>query len=83
MSACGVLLGVLGWIGSLWISLVGGWVVQIVYPPLEVWKDYSLGTVEAPEREVAGRSPLKLLVGSSLEQVGCCVAAWNMVEALD
>ena len=75
--------GVLGWIGSLWISLVVGWLVQLVYPPLEVWQEYSLGKVEAPGREVAGQSPLKLLGGSSLEQVGCCVAAWNMLEALD
>ena len=83
MSTCGVVLGVLGWIGSLWISLVVGWLVQIVYPPLEVWQEYSLGTVEAPGREVAGQSPLDLLGVSSLYQVGFCVVAWNVVEALD
>ena len=81
MSACGVLLGVLGWIGSIWISLVGGRVVQLVYPPLEVGQEYSLGKLEAPGREVAGRSPLELLGGSFLDHVGCCVAAWNMVKA--
>ena len=53
MSACGVILGVLGWIGSLWISLVGVHVVQLVYPPFEVGQEYALGTVEAQEREVA------------------------------
>ena len=47
ISACSVLLGVLGFIGSLCLSLVGGWVVQIVYPPLEVGQAYALGTVEA------------------------------------
>ena len=57
-SACGVLLGVLGWIGFLWISLVGGRVVQLVYPPLYVGNEYALGTVEAPVWEVAGQSPL-------------------------
>ena len=46
-SACGVLLGVLGWIGSLWIFLVEGQVVQLVYPPLEVGQKYALATVEA------------------------------------
>ena len=66
-----MLLGVLGWIGSLWISLVGRWVVQLVYTPLEVGHEYALVTVEAPEREVSGKSPLELLGGSPLEQVGC------------
>ena len=83
MSACYVLLGVLGWIGSLWISLLGGRVVQLVYPPLEVGQDYALRTVEAPGREVDGQSPLELLGGSPLDQVGYCVAAWNMAEAWD
>ena len=46
MSACGVLMGVMEWIGSIWISLVGGRVVQLVYPPLEVWQAYALGKVE-------------------------------------
>ena len=81
MSACSVLLGVLGWIGSLWIYLMGGRVVQLVYLPLEVGKEYALGTVEAPGREVAGQSPLDLLGVSSLYQVGCCVATCNMAEA--
>ena len=53
-SACGVIPGVLGWIGSRWIFLVEGRVVQLVYPPLEVGQEYALGTVEAPGREVAG-----------------------------
>ena len=82
MSAYGVLLGVLGCIGSIWISLVVGRVVHLVYPPLEVGQEYSLGTLEAPGWEVAGRSPLELLGGYSLEHVRCCVAAWNMVEVL-
>ena len=47
-SAYVVLPGVLGWIGSLWIFLVEGQVVQLVYPPLEVGQKYALGTVEAP-----------------------------------
>ena len=53
-SVCGVLPGVLGWIGSQWIFLVEGRVVQLVRPPLEVGQDYALGEVEAPWREVAG-----------------------------
>ena len=52
--ACGVLPDVMGWIGSRWILLVGGRVVQLVYPPLEVGQEYALGTVEEPWREVAG-----------------------------
>ena len=36
VSACGGLLGVLGCIGSLWIPLVVGWAVKILYPPLGV-----------------------------------------------
>ena len=59
----------------------GGGVVQLLYPPLEVGQEYALGTVEAPGREVVGKSPLELLGGSPLEQVGCCAAAWNMAEA--
>ena len=49
MSLCGVLLGGLGWIGSLWISLVGSRVVSPVYQPLEVGQAYALvfETVEA------------------------------------
>ena len=47
MSACGGILGVLGWIGSLWLSFVRGRVGQLVYPPLEVGQAYALGTVEA------------------------------------
>ena len=81
MRLCGVLLGVLGSIGYLWISLVGGRVVQLVYPTLEVEQEYALRAVEAPGREDAGRSPLDLLGGSPLEKVGCCVAAWHMAEA--
>ena len=81
MSACGVLLGVLGWIGSLWLSLVGGRVFQMVYPPLKVGQECALGKVEAPGWEVAGRLPLELLGGYPLEKVGCCVAAWNMAGA--
>ena len=68
-SVCSVILGVLGWIGSLWISLVGGRVVQLVYPPLEVGQEYALGTVEVPGREVAGKSPLEILGGYSLGAV--------------
>ena len=52
-----------------------------MYPPLEVGHKYALGTVEAPWWEVSGRSPLELLGGSPLEQVGCSVATWNMVES--
>ena len=81
MSACGVLLGVLGWIGSLWLSLVGVQVVQLVYPPLKVGQEYSLGKVEAPGWEVAGQLPLGIMRGSILNQVGFCVAAWNMAGA--
>ena len=80
-SACGVLMGVLGWIGSLWISLVGGRVVQLLYPPLEVIQEYILGTVEAPGREVAGQSPFEMMGGSPLEQVGCSISPWNMAES--
>ena len=76
-----MLPGVLGWIGSRWLFLVKGQVVQLVYPPLEVGHKYALGTVEAPWWEVSGRSPLELLGGSPLEQVGCSVATWNMVES--
>ena len=47
MSACGGLLGILGWMISLWLSFVGGRVVQLVYPPLEVGQAYSVGPVEA------------------------------------
>ena len=47
LSACGVILGVLGWIGSRWLFLVEGWVVLLVYPPLEVGPKYALGAVEA------------------------------------
>ena len=64
MSACGVLLGGLGWIGSLCIFFVGGRMVQLVYQPLEVGQEYALGTVEAPGQEVARRSPLELLGGA-------------------
>ena len=81
MSQCGVILGVMGWISSLWISLVGGQVVQLVYPPMELGQDYALGTVEVPGREVAGRSPLELLGGFPFEQVWCCVAARKMAKA--
>ena len=55
--------------------------VQLLYPPLEVIQEYILGTVEAPGREVAGQSPFEMMGGSPLEQVGCCVGAWNMAEA--
>ena len=43
------LLGGLGWIGSLWLSLVGSRVVPLVYPPLEVGQEYALalGMAEA------------------------------------
>ena len=47
MILCGGLLGVLGWIHSLSLSLVGGRVVQLVYPPLEVGQAYAMGEVEA------------------------------------
>ena len=78
---CGVLLGVLGWIGYLWISLVRVRVVHLVYPPLEVGQEYAVKMVEALGREVADRSPLEMLGDSLLEQVGCCAASWNMAEA--
>ena len=55
--------------------------LQLLYPPLEVGQEYILGNVEAPGREFSGRSPLEMLGGSPLDQVGCCVAAWNMAEA--
>ena len=67
---CSVILGVLGWIGSLWISLVGGRVVQLVYPPLEVGQEYVLATVESPWQEVIGRSTLELLGGYPLDKFG-------------
>ena len=49
MSVCGGLLGGLGWICYLWLSLVGSRVVPLLYPPLEVGKAHAmaLGTVEA------------------------------------
>ena len=48
VSACGGILGVLGWICSLWLFFVGGRVVQLVYPRLEVGQVYALVMVEAP-----------------------------------
>ena len=54
--------------------------VQLMYPLLEVGKEYALDTAKAPWREVAGRSPLELLVGSPLEKIGCSIAPWNMAE---
>ena len=55
--------------------------VQLVYPPLEVWKECALGAVVAPWQEVAGRSPLELLGGSPLAQVGCSIASQSMAES--
>ena len=81
VSAYGVLTGVLGCIGSRWLFLEEGRVVQFVYPHLEVGQDYTLGTVEAPWQEVAGRSPLELLGGSPLDQVWCSVVSLNMTES--
>ena len=80
-SVCGVIPGVLGCIGSRWLFLVEGWVVLLVYPPLEVGPKYALGAVEALWREVSWRSPFELLGGSLFNQVRCCVVAFNMVEA--
>ena len=79
-SVYGVLPGVPGWIGSLWIYSVEVRVVSLVYPPLDIGHKYVLGTVEAPWRGVSGRSPLELLGGSPLEQVGCSVTPCNMEE---
>ena len=71
----------MGWVGSQWLFLVEGRVVQLVYPPLDVGQKYALGTVEAPWRKVSGQSPLKILGGSPLDQVGCSVTPWNMAES--
>ena len=65
-----MLLGVMEWIGSRWISIVGGQVVQLVYAPLEVGQEYVLATVESPWREVIGRSTLELLGGSPMDKFG-------------
>ena len=50
--------------------MVGGRVVQLVYPPLEVGQEYVLATVESPWREVIGRSTLELLGGSPMDKFG-------------
>ena len=49
MSVCSGLVGGLGWIGSLWLSLVVSRVVLLVYLSLEVGQAYALSlvTVEA------------------------------------
>ena len=43
VSACGVLPGVTGWIGSQWIFLVEGRVVPLVYPPFGGWEEVCTG----------------------------------------
>ena len=55
----------------------GRWCIH----PLEVEQKYALGMVEAPWREVYGQSPLELMWGSPLEQVGCSISPWNMAES--
>ena len=55
--------------------------MHLIYPPLEVGPEYAMGTMESPGQEVDGQSPLEMMGGSTVEQFGCYVAAWNMVEA--
>ena len=59
VSVCGGLLVGLGWIGSLWLSLVGSRVVPLVYPPLEVGQTYvlALGTAEHCGGRSRGKHP--------------------------
>ena len=59
VSVCSGIMGGLGWIGSLWLSLVGSRVVPLVYPTLEVGQAYvlALGKVEALGGRSQGEHP--------------------------